>query len=52
MTQCRHGIVKGAGIRDDPVSAAHRSALRRARDDVCALFNRIVINPQNGVLLE
>jgi hypothetical protein len=33
MTRRRHGIVAGANIRNDPVSAAYRFALRRARDD-------------------
>jgi hypothetical protein len=33
MTLRRHGIVKGAGIRNDPVSASHHFVLRRAQDD-------------------
>jgi hypothetical protein len=37
MTQCRHGIVEGAGFRKGPASAPHHFALRRARDDGCGI---------------
>jgi hypothetical protein len=36
-----HGIVKGSGIRNDPVSAVHRFALQCARDDGWKPFNGI-----------
>jgi hypothetical protein len=36
MTPRGHGILRAAALPNDPVSAAHRSALRRARDDKTA----------------
>ncbi len=39
--RCRHGILKGAGVCYDPVSAQRHFMPQRARDDGPELFNRI-----------
>ncbi len=40
---CRHGILKGACVRNDPVSAQRHFMPQRARDDGRELFNRISV---------
>ena len=42
----RHGIVTGAGVRNDPVSARRHFVPRRARDDEAEVIERIRYNSE------